>query len=179
MKKILLLLLSIILLNGCTTMINTPTKTIEEFFNKYQSLDEVVLNQLEEILKEKYTLTKKQIEEYKEIIKKQYRKLKYMIKEEIIENDNATVKTEIEVYDYSKSLKEANEYLTKNQNEFINEDGTTNIEKYHDYKIKKLNQEQTRIKYIINFNLKKEDEKWNITNLTEIEKQKILGIYTN
>ena len=158
MKKILLLLLCITILNGCTKMMITPTKKIEEFFNKYQSLDIVVLNEIEEILKEKYTLTKKQIEEYKEIIKKQYKNLKYTIKEEILEGDLSTVKTEIEVYDYSKAIKESIDYLLKNQNEFINADGTTNKEKYHDYKIEQLKNEKSRTKYTINFNLKKEQE---------------------
>lgn len=53
MKKIILCLgIFLFVLTGCTDMTNTPSKKVEEFLGKYQSMDKDVLNQLDKIVKE-------------------------------------------------------------------------------------------------------------------------------
>jgi len=53
MKKLILLLL---LLTGCNTLdiSNTPTKKAETFLNNYQILTEDVINDLDNVIEEKY-----------------------------------------------------------------------------------------------------------------------------
>ena len=82
MKKIIGIL-SIIILTGCNTLdiSNTPTKKVEEFLNKYQILDEEVLNELDDVIDSKTNLNVENKEEYRKIIKKQYKDMQYTIKE--------------------------------------------------------------------------------------------------
>ena len=70
--------------------------------------------------------------------KKQYQNLAYKIKDETTAGDHAEIVTEIEVYDYAKTLEDADDYLKQHSDEFVGENGTTNEEKFMDYKIKKL-----------------------------------------
>ena len=51
-------------------------------------------------------------------MKKQYKDMTYTIKDEVIDGDTATVTTEIEVYDYYKINKDAEDYYNKNPDEF-------------------------------------------------------------
>ena len=52
MKKLILVVFSLLLITcGCDSMMNTPTKRVEEFLNKYQRLDSDVLTQLDEVIK--------------------------------------------------------------------------------------------------------------------------------
>ena len=120
MKKVIISLLFVILLTGCTSnLLNTPTKKVEMFFNKYQSLDDDVLSQLKNVVDNEISFTKEQGLNYIEIMKKHYQTLKYRIKDEVIDGDTAVVTVEIEVNDYSKILKEADLYLENHKEEFI------------------------------------------------------------
>ena len=122
MKKIIALL-SILLLVGCGDLSNTPTKQTEAFFKKYQTLDNAVLSDLNDVLANDTTLTDSQKEEYRDIMKKHYQNLTYEVKEAIENGDEATVKTEIVVTDFNKALDEANSYLLEHPEEFNDEFG--------------------------------------------------------
>ena len=50
MKKILILIVSLFLLTGCDTLMNTPTKRVENLLSKYQQQDSEVLTQLDNTL---------------------------------------------------------------------------------------------------------------------------------
>lgn len=178
MKKILLFLGAFIFMVGCNNLMNTPTKKVEEFLNKYQTMDSEVMNQLNYTLDENYTLTENQKEDYKTVMKKQYKDLIYTIKEETVDGDTSTVKVEIEVYDYSKAIEIADNYLINNQNEFINEDGSVNSEKFMDYKIDEIEKQTDRVKYTLELTLTKQDDTWKMDDITEIDRQKIHGIYS-
>ena len=52
MKKVILGLLTAILLVGCTDLSNTPTKKVEAFLKKYQSLDHAVLTDLDGVIEQ-------------------------------------------------------------------------------------------------------------------------------
>ena len=72
MKKIIYLVLSILFLSviGCTNLSNTPTKKTEEFLKNYQTLDNSVLTDLNEVVDNDTTLNERQKTMYKDIMKK-------------------------------------------------------------------------------------------------------------
>lgn len=183
MKKYFLMIVAVLLFTcGCDSMMNTPTKRVEEFLNKYQRHDSEVLNQLDNVVKEteaEYEFTTDQMNSYKDLIKKQYKDLTYTIKEETIDGNNATVTVEIEVYDYNKALVEAENYYKANADKFKNQEGELDASKYMDYKIEQLKNVKDKIKYTLNLTLTKSDKKWILNDLTEADRQKIHGLYNS
>ena len=177
MKKILLLVATIFLLVGCESVMNNPTKRVEVFLNKYQTMDEEVLSQLDDTLNNDVTLTDTQKKDYKDMMKKQYQNLTYTIKDEEVDGNNATVKVEIEVYDFNKAMNEADSYLLQNQDEFIDENNRIDNERFMDYKIEQMKHTNEKVKYTIEFSLTKTDNTWTLDNVDEITRQKIHGIY--
>lgn len=120
MKKILLCfscIMAIVLLSGCS-MDNTPTKKVENFLDNYKNQDETVLTQLKDMVDTDSLMDETQKSTYTDIMKKQYKDMTYTIKDEVIDGDTATVTTEIEVYDYYKINKDAEDYYNKNPDEF-------------------------------------------------------------
>ena len=176
MKKFLLIITTLFLLAGCDSVMNNPTKRVETFLNKYQTMDSEVLEQLDNTLKIDNTLTDKQKKDYKDLMKKQYQNLIYTIKDEEVDGDNATVKVEIEVFDFNKAMTESDNYLLEHQDEFITDEEIDN-EKFMDYKIKQMKNTTEKVKYTIEFNLTKTDNNWTLNNVDEITRQKIHGIY--
>ena len=171
MKKILILLS--ILLTGCTLDIsNTPAQKVEEFLNKYQTLDEEVLKELDSVIE----LNEENKNEYKEVIKKQYKNMQYTIKEITIDGNNATVETQIIVKDFTKIINRAESYKRKNMKEFY-ENQIYNDNVYKKYLINKLKEAKDRITYTVEFKLHKENTKWVLDPITEEIEDKILGIY--
>lgn len=124
MKKILVAILGVLLFTGCTDMMNTPTKRVEEFLGKYQTMDSEVLKQLDEVIEKEETMTKDQRKEYRDLIKKQYQNLSYKIKDETVNGDEAAVEVEIEVFDYQKAISDAEKYLDEHKDEFKKETKT-------------------------------------------------------
>ena len=176
MKKIITLL-SIIVLTGCTLDIsNTPTKKVEEFLNKYQILDEEILNELDNVIEEKTRLNSENKEEYRELIKKQYKDMQYTIKEETIDGDEAKVTAQIIVKDFTKIINDAENYKRENMKEFY-ENNTYNDNLYKKYLLDKLKDAKDRVTYTLDFTLKKENTKWKLDPITEEIEDKILGIY--
>lgn len=178
-KKIFVGIMVLFLAVGCGNMMNNPTKKVEEFLSKYQTQDEKVLAQLDEVIDSSGTMTKDQKDKYRDLMKKQYQNLSYKIKDETIDGNNATVQVEIEVYDYASSISESETYLTTNKEEFIKEDTKeVDDEKFMDYKLKQLSDVKDKVKYTINFTLTKTDDKWILDDITEIDRQKLHGLYS-
>ncbi len=177
MKKIITLL-SIIILTGCGALdiSNTPTKKVEEFLNKYQILDEEVLNELDEVIESKTKLNNENKEEYRELIKKQYKNMQYTIKEEKIDGDEAKVTAQIIVKDFTKIINEAENYKRENMSEFF-ESETYNDNLYKKYLLDKLKDAKDRVTYTLEFTLHKKNMKWTLDPITEEIEDKILGIY--
>lgn len=124
MKRIILYLSCItliVLLSGCS-LGNTPTKKVEGFLDSYKNQDEKVLTQLKEMIDTDSLMTDDEKTTYSDIMKKQYEDLTYEIKDEVIDGDTATVTAEIEVYDYYKVNKEAEDYYNSNPDEFKTKD---------------------------------------------------------
>lgn len=181
MKKFVFIVVSLLLLTcGCDSMMNTPTKRVEEFLNKYQRQDSEVLSQLDTAIKDgNYNFTDAQMKSYKELMKNQYKNLTYTIKEELIDGNNATVTVEIEVFDYNKVMNEAETYYTTHVDEFKNESGELDNSKYMDYKLEKLKDAKDKIKYTLNLTLTKSNKRWILNDITETDRQKIHGLYNS
>lgn len=177
MKKILLFILSIFLLTGCDTLMNTPTKRVENLLSKYQTQDEEVLTQLDDTLRDETLLNNEQKDRYRNLMTKQYKNLAYTVKNETIDGKTAVVEVEIEVYDYNKAITSAEDYLLNNASEFQDDIGQVNNTQYNDYKITQMEGVKDKVTYTINFTLSKVDDKWFIDDLTETERMKIHGLY--
>lgn len=177
-KKVLLLTLVLFLVVGCGNMMNTPTKKVEQFLSKYQTMDEKVLTQLDDVIEEAGNFNDTQKESYRKLMKKQYQNLSYKIKDETEDGKSATVEVEVEVYDYGKSISESELYLTNNQQEFIDiETNQIDNQKFLDYKITQMENVKDKVTYTITFNLTKEDENWVLDDIGDIERQKLHGLY--
>ena len=177
MKKILLVIFTLFLFAGCNnTLLNTPTKKVEMFFNKYQSLDDEVMNQLKSVVENDVSFTKEQGLNYIEIMKKHYQSLKYKIKDEVIDGDTAIVTVEIEVNDYSNILNDADKYLNEHKEEFIKNDKIDYV-KYNEYRLSKIKDSKDRVKYTIDMTLSKINDKWELDEVSRDNKDKIQGVY--
>lgn len=177
MKKIIYIALSLFLLCGCEDLSNTPTKKTEEFLKKYQSLDNSVLTDLDNVLYENDSLNESQKLMYKDIMKKHYQNLSYEIKNETIDGDEAVVTVEISVTDFKKVLEEANSYRDNNMEVFYDENGEYSLFKFNDYKLNQLKEAKDKVKYTIEINLNKVDDVWEIGQLDQMTYDKINGIY--
>ena len=175
MKKLLAILSCAFIMIGCSFN-NSPKKTVEEFFNKYQSLDEAVLSDLELSSESSVLPGSEQKNEYMKAMKMQYSDLKYEITKEEVNGDEAVVTVKISVYDFYKAQKQANEYLNTPMDEFMT-DNTFDNSKFMSYKIKQMQESSDRIEYTINVDLKKKDEKWKVEAFDRTTLEKIHGTY--
>lgn len=178
-RKIIIVISLLILLVGCTLINPTtsPKRAVEDLLGKYQSLDNKVIEQLDDVIAGE-TLTATQKDDYKALIRKQYQNLTYTIKDELIDGDTAVVTTEIEVFDFAKANKETDLYVSTNKDEFLDDNDVMSDVLYQDYKIKKLKDVTDRIKYTLDLELTKTDNKWKVNDLNNVERQKIHGLYS-
>lgn len=177
MKKIIFIVVSLFLLSGCNEINNTPTKQVETFLNKYQTLDADVIKDLDKVISEEVVFDSTSREDYREVIKEQYKNLTYKIKDETMEGDEATVTVEITVTDYRKILNETEKYKIEHITEFQDENGEYNAIKYSNYVIKELKKAKDKVSYTLDLKLIKIDEKWQLEPIDDITEDKILGIY--
>ncbi len=179
MKKLLLVLIAILTIftTACGSTDNTPSKAVENFLGKYQSMDEEVLTQLDNIVDKDSTLSDDDKKEYKSLMERQYQNLSYKIEDENIDGDTAEVKVEIEVFDYSNALKKAKDYFDEHKDEFTSDDGVVDDAKYMARKLKEMTNAVDKKEEDLTFTVKKEDGKWKVQNLSEIDIEKIHGLY--
>ena len=158
-------------------MLNTPTKKVEMFFSDYQTLNQDVMDDLDKVVDEEERFNTKQRETYRELMKKHYQAIQYDVKDERINGDEAEVRTEIEVIDYSKILKNTDRYLQEHRDEFLDEKGQYDETKYMDYRLEQLKEAKETVKYDMTFHLTKKDKEWQMDPLTTEQEQKIHGMY--
>ncbi|MEG0826510.1 MAG: hypothetical protein RR404_03460 [Bacilli bacterium] len=178
MKKILLILILLFVMTGCTDLNNTPKKQTEIFLNKYQTLDKDVLKDLDKVVAEETTFNASERDKYRDLMKKHYQSLTYEIKDSKENGDKATVTVEINVIDYSKTIAKTNTYLVTNKKEFLDDKGEYDVFKFNDYRIKELEQVKDKVKYTLDLLLTKKDKKWEIEPITSEIEDKIHGIYS-
>ena len=178
-KKIFLVIIALFLVVGCGNMMNTPTKKVEEFLSKYQTQDKSVLAQLDDVIEDAGTLDDDQKESYRTLMKRQYQNFSYKIKDETEDGNTATVAVEIEVFDYGKAISESEVYLANNRNEFVTDvdENIVDAKKFLDYKIKQMTDTKDKVTYTINFTLTKVDDEWQLDDISDVDRQKIHGLY--
>ncbi len=172
MKRILLITM-ILLLTGCHTL---PVGEVHSFINKYQSLDNEVIKELDSFINES-SLSKDLEPLYKEVYLRQYQDLEYEILDYKCGTNICNIPLNIEVYDYLSIQKEALDYLANNEKLFEDENGNYDVNLYEEYKLTNMNKTKKRIKYVINVHLEKKMFNWYITPLDNNDLLKIHGIY--
>lgn len=179
MKKFIIvfvLFLSSILLIGCGEEM-TPTQAVRDYLEGYVTLDDTVVNQLNDYVNDNEDLTKEQKDTYKEILRKQYSSLTYDIKNEKIEDNIAYVTVKINVKNLYKIQKETNEYYENNKDEFNDEDGVYDVVRFVDYQMDKMKAATETIDYELELKVVKSDGDWDVTQLSTSDLEKIHGIY--
>lgn len=173
----ILLVIGCFFLVGCSCTKKTAKDSVEDFLHQYKSLSSPVLSDLEEVI-ERENMQDEQKEKYREVLKKQYSDLKYEIVEETYDGDTAIVKTKVTVYDLYKAQSDAATYLNGHMDDFKDENGTYDNNKYLDYKLDQMKKTTETVVYTIEFNVVKNDKgNWEVTDLSNSDLEKIHGIY--
>ena len=169
MKRIIIILsIFILIITGCENMKNTPTAKVEEFLGKYQRMDIDVLEDLKNSIKKDKTMNEEQKKDYQTLLEKQYQNLSYKIKKEEIRNSTAIVEVEIEVFDYQTSINHSKKYYQEHEKDNDN---------YINYKLSELKKVTSRVKKDLTFQLEKENNMWQIKELSQTDIEKIHGLY--
>lgn len=180
MKKIIasvMILISSIFLVGCSCTNKTAKDAVKDFLEQYKNLSASVLTDLEGVIK-KENLNSEQEDKYRDILKKEYSDLKYEILDENYDGDNAVVKAKIIVYNLYKAQSNAAVYLNENINEFKDEAGNYDNNKYLDYKLDEMKKVTDTVEYTIEFNCTKNNKgNWEVNELSNADLEKIHGIY--
>ena len=179
MKKIIALSILAILMCGCSLtkdLDNTPTKKVEALLNRYQTLDNSVLDDLNDVVNGDLSFDEGQRETYKDIIKSNYQKMTYEIKNAEEDGEEAVVTAEIEVINYTTILTDIKNYLKEFPEEF-EENGEYSESKYNDYRLEQLKNAKEKVKYTVDFTLTKVDGQWIVDDLSNDIRDKINGIY--
>lgn len=175
MKKIILFLVSILFVGGCSCNNDKAVDAVEEYLNQYKGLSSNVLSDVDKLVEEE-NLEDKYRDTYKEVMKRQYRDLNYTIEDESYDGDEARVTVKITVYDLYKVEKDASKHLNDNKNDFIT-DGVYDANKYLEYKLDKMKDTKETVSYNIVFKLNKVNSKWQVEQPSSEVLEKIHGIY--
>lgn len=163
MKKTYLIIISLIILVGCT-LGNIPTSRVEEYLTNYQMLNNNISTSYTNLTNDT-NLSQDIKNRYEKAIKKQYRNLSYEVKEEIIDGDEATVTIQLKVMNYRDAFDKYN------QNEYEKNE-------YHTLILDTLENTKEMVSYTLDITLTKDDnDNWVIDNLNQENKDKLLGIY--
>ncbi len=176
MKKLIVLLTTLLLVVGCSCSRDKASDALKEYFAKYNNHHGEVIGELDDLVVS-LNLSDAESERYKEIMKKQYKDLTYEIVEEKYNGEEAIVTAKISVYDLYKAQKEAEEYRNTHQQEFLNEEKNPDISKFLAYKLEQMKKTDTRVEYTIDFQVVKKEGSWNLSTISTENLEKIHGIY--
>ena len=176
MKKFLFGLITIVILTACGNLEigNTPSRKVEDYLNKYQTLDKDVINDLKTTIINESSIPESERNDYLDFMKKHYRDMTYEIKDQTIDGDDATVTVEITVRDYSKVMNDTNNYKNNNSDQFAEDP----IKLFSSYRLEELKKVKDTTTYTLNLTLKKIDDKWSLNQLSNEELNKINGLYS-
>lgn len=147
----------------------SPSAVVEEYLNKYNSLDKGVTSKIKYEFEDK--LDKKQKKQYESIMKKQYQKMFYSILDEEVVENKAVVKAEVTVSDFNACYNAADSHIATHTEKF------PTVERQINYKLNKLETCSEKVTYPITFNLRKSSNEWLLDNLLEADSKKISGTY--
>ena len=176
MKKILFVLLLILYSSACN-LLNTPSSVVESYLNKYTSLSEDVLTNMETtILNEELSSSNRDI--YKQVLLRSYENLKYEIKDETIDADKVEVLVSIKVYDLNKTNQEARNYLNEHPDDFEDINHNFMEEEFNSYRLNAMLNTNDMVEYDVKFKLTKKDNEWILNPLDRSTLEKIHGLYS-
>ncbi|MBR3362716.1 MAG: membrane lipoprotein lipid attachment site-containing protein [Bacilli bacterium] len=175
MKKFFFLIITLFILTACGNFEigNTPSRKVEDYLNKYQTLDKDVIKDLKTTLINESTISEEERNDYLDFMKNHYKNLTYEIKDQTIDGDNATVIVEITVRDYSKVINDTNNYKNNNPDKFSKDP----LKLFSTYRLEELKKVKDTITYTLNLTLKKENDKWILNQLSNEDLNKINGLY--
>lgn len=176
MKKILLLICMCLALVGCGLKETKAEDAVKDYLNQYKNLGDTVITDLATLV-DAEELNDDQKKVYKGILEKQYQDMTYKIVEAEYAGDTAEVEVTVTVYDLYKAQIDASTYLSNNLDEFNDEDGSYDNEKYLDYKLEQMKKTTDTVEYTINFKVEKIDGKWTVEQPDTDDLEKIHGIY--
>lgn len=176
MKKLSLILITLVAAVGCACTMTKASDAVKEYLGKYNNHDSEILVELDELVKEE-NLTEEQAESYKDLMKKQYTDLKYEIVNETYNGDEAIVTTKITVYDLYKAQQDAEDYKEEHTEEFQDDNAIYDAMKFLEYKIEQMTKTDKTVEYTIDFKVIKENGKWVLDNVSTEDLEKIHGIY--
>ena len=162
MKKILVMIVSLFMVVGCSCSNDKAADAVEKYLNDYKGLNDHVLEDIDEI--------------YREVLKRQYRDLVYTIENEDYDGDTADVTVKITVYDLYKVQKDASNYLSEHPDEFLT-DGEYDNDLYMEYKLEQMKNMNDTIQYNVVFHVVKQDGDWVVEQPDEEMLEKIHGVY--
>ncbi len=177
-KKIIIFLLMFgsLLLVGCGENM-TAKKAVRDYLEMYVTLDDRVTDQLDEFVN-KEDLSDEQKEKYKEVLRKEYTSLSYSLENERVEGDVAYITAKVNVIDLYKVQKDALNYFEEHKDEFNNEDGEYDKNKFLDYKLDQMKMATDTIDYEIEFKVVNEgNNEWVVSQLSNESLEKLHGIY--
>lgn len=177
MKKVVLIILGLFLLVGCNSIDNTPKMKVEELLNKYNSLSDEVLRDLDTKLVEA-NVDEALREDMRDLYKKQYKDMEYEILNEDINGDSATVEVKLTVYDFQKQREEAEAYIDEHSEEFMTDNIIDDI-KAQKYVIERQNETTDRKEETVTFELEKNNGEWEVLDLNDEIIEKLHGTYAN
>lgn len=175
MKKLLVIPFLVLTLFGCS-LNETPTSKVEAYLNNYVSLSDTVLTDLDTTVSGE-NLSDKNKSIYKEVLKRQYENLKYEIKDETINGDKANVKVKIKVYDLYKSTNESQKYRDEHLEDFNDDAGVFDSEKFSKYRLDEMLKMNDTIEYEVTFDLEKKDNTWVLQEPSREVLEKLHGLY--
>ena len=163
MKKLFLVIFSFTMLVGCT-LGNTPTSRVEDMLTNYQMVtDNIDISYT--YLTDDNNLNQDIRDDYEEAIRKQYKNLSYEVKEEVIDGDKAIVTIEVEVMNYKNAIDKYDK-------------SSYEINKYHELVLEQIKNSKEMVTYTLDISLTKDNnDTWKLDNLTEENRDKLLGIY--
>ncbi len=177
MRKLIVLLLGIILITGCTLFNDDALVVVKSYLGKFNHLDEVIVMELDNFL-DSQDLSDTQRDIYNEVIENQYRGLLYEIVEVEYDGDEAVVEVNIEVNDLYIAQKEAMDYLDNNYEDFLDDNGEYNESLFLTYKLNKMLEQDDKVDYTLDIELSKTDDgNWYVVQLSDDELEKIHGVY--
>ena len=174
----LFLLLGSFMLIGCGEEM-TPNQAVDDYLQKYVTLDDDVVNQINEYV-DKEDMTDEQKSKYKQILRNQYSSLTYTINDvKYDENDKdvAYVNVKLNVRDLYKVQQTTLDYYENHKNEFTDKEGNYDISKYLDYKLEQMKAATETTTHSIVIKVVKNDNDWDVSQLSSEDLQKIHGIY--
>ena len=177
MKKIVLLIIIMISLWACS-LINTPSSVVENYLDKYTSLSEDVITDMESTIINE-NLSEENREIYKNVLLRTYQNLKYEIKDETIDGEKAEVIVKITIYNLDKIKTEADNYINEHIDEFTDVNHNFNEELYDSYRLNAMLNTSEIVSYDVKFKLTKIDNEWTLNNPDRETLEKIHGLYHN